>query len=41
MYKGITEAVLRGETDPSATGKRIVFMSTFVGGLHYMIQILS
>jgi len=38
MYKGLTETVLRGETDPSSTGKRIVLPSTFVGGPRYMIQ---
>jgi len=38
MYKGLTEVVLRGETDPSSTGKRVVFPSTFVGDPRYMIQ---
>ena len=38
MYKGLTEAVLRGETDPTTSGKRIVLPSTFVGGARYMIQ---
>lgn len=38
MYKGITEAILRGDTDPSTTGKRIVLPSTFVGGSRYMLQ---
>jgi len=38
MYKGLTDAVLRGETDPSRFGKRIVLLATFVGGARYMIQ---
>jgi hypothetical protein len=38
MYKGLTEAVLRGETDASSTGKRIVLPANFVGGARYMIQ---
>lgn len=42
MYKGLTEAVLRGvlrgETDLASTGRRIVLPSTFVGGPRYMIQ---
>jgi len=37
LYKDLTEAVLRGETNPSNTGKTIVLSSTFVGGLRYMI----
>jgi hypothetical protein len=38
MYKGLTEAILKGETDPATTGKRIVLPATFVGGARYMIQ---
>ncbi|GAU45376.1 hypothetical protein TSUD_89960 [Trifolium subterraneum] len=38
MYKGLTEAILRGETDAAATGKRIVLPANFVGGARYMIQ---
>jgi hypothetical protein len=38
MYKGLTEAILKGETDPTTAGKRIVLPSTFVGGARYMIQ---
>jgi len=38
MYKGLSEAVLRGEADPSSIGKRIILPSTFVGGPRYMIQ---
>jgi len=38
MYKGLAEAVLRGETSPATSGKRIVLPSKFVGGARYMIQ---
>ena len=38
MYKGLTEAVLRGETNLASTGRRIVLSSTFVGGPRYIIQ---
>jgi len=38
MYKGLTEAFLRGETDPSNTGRRVILPSTFVGGPRYMMQ---
>jgi len=38
MYKGLTEAILRGETQSTSTGKRVVLPSTFVGGSRYMIQ---
>lgn len=38
MYKGLTDAVLRGETDPTKFGKRIVLPASFVGGARYMIQ---
>ncbi|XP_045831339.1 uncharacterized protein LOC123922684 [Trifolium pratense] len=38
MYRGLTEAVLRGETNATTTGKRIVLPANFVGGPRYMIQ---
>jgi hypothetical protein len=38
MYKGLTEAILKGETNPATIGKRIVLPATFVGGARYMIQ---
>ncbi|CAJ2631977.1 unnamed protein product [Trifolium pratense] len=38
MYKGLTEAILRGEITPSTAGKRIVLPSSFTGGARYMIQ---
>ncbi|XP_047949399.1 uncharacterized protein LOC125195266 [Salvia hispanica] len=38
MYNGLAEAVLRGETDGSKHGKRVILPSSFVGGARYMIQ---
>jgi hypothetical protein len=38
MYKGLTEAILRGDPDATNTGKRIVLPASFVGGPRYMIQ---
>lgn len=38
MYKGLTDALIRGETDPSKYGKRVVLPSSFTGGARYMIQ---
>ncbi|MCH81881.1 helicase-like protein, partial [Trifolium medium] len=38
MYKGLTEAILRGDSDAANTGKRIVLPASFVGGARYMIQ---
>ncbi|MCH85030.1 helicase-like protein [Trifolium medium] len=38
MYRGLTEAILRGETDATTTGKRIVLPANFVGGARYMIH---
>ncbi|XP_073017823.1 uncharacterized protein [Primulina eburnea] len=38
MYKGLHDALLRGETNPSTQGKRIILPSTFTGGARYMIQ---
>ncbi|KAI9121462.1 hypothetical protein K1719_008495 [Acacia pycnantha] len=38
LYCGISDAVTRGETDPSSTGRRIILPSTFTGGARYMIQ---
>nr|XP_025648288.1 uncharacterized protein LOC112743284 [Arachis hypogaea] len=38
MYKGISEAVLMGETTPSSRGKCIILPSSFTGGPRYMIQ---
>lgn len=38
MYKGLSDALFRGETDPRAQGKRIVLPPSFTGGARYMIQ---
>lgn len=38
LYQGLSEAVLRGETDPSSTGSRVVLPSSFTGGARYMLQ---
>ncbi|XP_042055868.1 uncharacterized protein LOC121800363 [Salvia splendens] len=38
LYSGLAEAVLRGETDGSRHGKRIILPSSFVGGARYMVQ---
>lgn len=38
MYNGLTEALLRGETDPARHGKRVILPSSFTGGARYMIQ---
>ncbi|XP_042005880.1 uncharacterized protein LOC121754618 [Salvia splendens] len=41
LYSGLAEAVLRGETDGSRHGKRIILPSSFVGGARYMVQIIK
>ncbi|CAA0834185.1 Unknown protein, partial [Striga hermonthica] len=38
LYNGLADAVLRGDTDPSSRGKRIILPSTFTGGARNMIQ---
>lgn len=38
LYQGLSEAVMRGETDPASTGKRVILPSSFTGGARYMIQ---
>ncbi|MCH79284.1 ATP-dependent DNA helicase PIF1 [Trifolium medium] len=38
MYKGLTEAILKGDCDATTAGKRIVLPASFVGGARYMIQ---
>ncbi|XP_019163618.1 PREDICTED: uncharacterized protein LOC109159959 [Ipomoea nil] len=37
-YKGLSDAVTRGEVYPSTLGKRIILPSSFTGGARYMIQ---
>ncbi|PHT79643.1 hypothetical protein T459_17695 [Capsicum annuum] len=38
MYKGLEDAVLQGEIDPSSHGKRVILSSSFTAGARYMIQ---
>ncbi|KAI9092213.1 hypothetical protein K1719_027713 [Acacia pycnantha] len=38
LYSGLTDALTRGETDPSSTGRRVILPSSFTGGARYMIQ---
>ncbi|KAI9073817.1 hypothetical protein K1719_044219 [Acacia pycnantha] len=38
LYSGLSNAVTRGETDPSSTGRRVILPSSFTGGARYMIQ---
>ncbi|XP_028784301.1 uncharacterized protein LOC114740311 [Neltuma alba] len=38
MYKGLTDALLLGETDAAARGKRIILPSSFTGGARYIMN---
>lgn len=38
MYKGLTYAILVGETNPASIGKRIILSSSFTGRARYMVQ---
>lgn len=38
LYQGLSDAVIRGETDACSTGKRIILPATFTGGARYMLQ---
>ncbi|KAI9084422.1 hypothetical protein K1719_033612 [Acacia pycnantha] len=38
LYSGLTDAITRGETDPSLTGRRVILSSSFTGSARYMIQ---
>lgn len=37
-YRGLSDALTRGEVDPSTRGKRVILPSSFTGGARYMIQ---
>ncbi|XP_031111748.1 uncharacterized protein LOC116015711 [Ipomoea triloba] len=37
-YKGLFDALTRGEVDPTTQGRRIVLPSSFTGGARYMVQ---
>lgn len=38
IYKGLSEAILGGETNPSSRGKCVTLRSSFTEGARYMIQ---
>ncbi|CAA0825292.1 Unknown protein, partial [Striga hermonthica] len=38
LYNRLSDAVLRGDTDPGSQGKRIILPSSFTGGARYMVQ---
>lgn len=38
LYRGLSEAYERGETDTSALGKRIILPSSFTGGARYLAE---
>ena len=38
MYNGLKDAVMRGVTTPTSTGKRFVFPSSFTRSPRYMIE---
>ncbi|KAL3646345.1 hypothetical protein CASFOL_011525 [Castilleja foliolosa] len=38
IYKGLEDAVVRGDCDPKSCGKRIILPSSFTGGARSMIQ---
>ena len=38
MYKGVSEAILRGDADGRYIGMRIILPSSYTGGARYMIQ---
>ena len=38
MYKGLKDAVIRGDTTPASSGKRFVLPLSFTGSPRYMIE---
>jgi len=38
IYKGLADAVVRGDISPASQGKRIILPSSFTGGVRYKIQ---
>ena len=38
LYEGLSEAVMRGESNASSTGKHVILPSSFTGGARYMLQ---
>uniref|UniRef100_A0A1U7VMW3 Uncharacterized protein LOC104218829 n=1 Tax=Nicotiana sylvestris TaxID=4096 RepID=A0A1U7VMW3_NICSY len=39
FYKGLQDAVLHGDIEPSSQGQRVILSSSFMGGARYMLQI--
>ena len=37
LYKGLSDALVNGQTNAAATGKRVVLPSSFTGGARYMM----
>ncbi|XP_070039472.1 uncharacterized protein [Nicotiana tomentosiformis] len=38
FYKGLQDAVLHGDIEPSSQGQRVILSSSFMGGARYMLQ---
>jgi len=38
IYKGLSDAIIPGERDPTKHGRRVILPSSFTGGARYMIQ---
>lgn len=38
VYKGLTEAILKGERNPSSKGRHVILPSSFIRDTQYMIQ---
>ncbi|XP_070052773.1 uncharacterized protein [Nicotiana tomentosiformis] len=38
FYKGLQDAVLHGDIEPSSQGQRVILSSSFTGGARYMLQ---
>ncbi|XP_054782778.1 uncharacterized protein LOC129290098 [Prosopis cineraria] len=38
LYQGLSDALINGERNASATGRRIILPSSFTGGARYMLQ---
>ncbi|XP_019234388.1 PREDICTED: uncharacterized protein LOC109214881 [Nicotiana attenuata] len=38
FYKGLEDAILHGDIEPSSQGQRVILSSSFTGGARYMLQ---
>ena len=38
LYNGLKDAIMRGDTTPASTGKRLILPSSFTGSPRYMIE---